>query len=85
MSEVRIEAPDAASASLLQGRLTEGTQIVVLPGRCELHVTDIPLSHLPSLLLAVERWMLTEGIGSVAVHLDERRYVLVPRGLTRVL
>lgn len=77
MSEVRIEAPDAAAASLLRLRLSASAQVVDVPGRCELRADDVALADLPRVLATVETWMAEEGIGSVAVRFDERRYVLV--------
>jgi hypothetical protein len=77
VSEVRIEAPDPTAATLLQGRLPTGAELVSLPGRCELRTGDVPLADLPRVLATIETWMAEEGIGSVAVRLDERRYVLV--------
>jgi hypothetical protein len=77
VSEVRIEAPDAAAAALLQLRLTASARVVDVPGRCELLADDVALAELPRVLATVETWMADAGIGSVAVRFDERRYVLV--------
>jgi hypothetical protein len=77
VTEVWIEAPGPEAASLLQGRLGTGSDLVSQPGRCGLRVTEVQLAQLPTVLAAVESWMADEGIGSIAVRLDERRYVLV--------
>lgn len=80
MTEVWIETPDAAAASLLRGRLGESAELVAEPGRCELRVAEVHLAELPTVLAHVEGWMADEGIASIAVRLDERSYVLV-RGI----
>ena len=77
MTEVWIEAPDPEAASLLQGRLGADADVVSAPGRCELRVAEVQLAQLPTVLAAVESWMEDEGIGSIALRLDERSYVLV--------
>ncbi len=77
MSEVWIEAPDAEAASLLLLRLDVGSELVQAPGRCELRTTGIRLADLPSVLATVDAWMAEAGIGSIAIRLDNRRYVLV--------
>ncbi|HZT54522.1 MAG TPA: hypothetical protein VE995_09080 [Gaiellaceae bacterium] len=77
MTEVWIEAPGPEAASLLQGRLGAAAAVVSAPGRCELRVAEVHLAQLPTVLAAVESWMADEGIGSIAVRLDERSYVLV--------
>jgi hypothetical protein len=77
LSRVLIETPDSVAASLLQQRLQVEMQLVRLPGRCELRCADIRLAELAGVLSAVEHWMSEVGLGSVAVRLDERRYVLI--------
>jgi hypothetical protein len=77
VSRVLIEAPDSAAASLLRERLQVETELVHRPGRCELRGADVRLAELPGLLAAIERWMIEVGIGSVALRLDERSYVLI--------
>jgi hypothetical protein len=83
LSRVLIETPDSVAASLLQRRLQIEMQLVRLPGRCELRCADIRLAELAGVLSAVERWMADVGLASVAVRLDERRYVLISDGSSR--
>ena len=78
VSEVRIEAPDVETASNLVLRLAVGAELVARQGRCELSA-EVSLAELPHVLSIVDAWMGEAGIGSVAVRLDERRYVLVRR------
>ncbi len=80
MSRVLIETPDSIAASLLQQRLQIELELVQLPGRCELRAADVRLAELAGVLSTVENWMADVGLGSVAVGLDERRYVLISRG-----
>lgn len=77
VTEVWIETPGPMAASLLQDRLGAAAAVVATPGRCELRVAEVHLAELPAVLAAVESWMADQGIGSIAVRLDERSYVLV--------
>lgn len=78
--ELRIELPDEARAESLRGLLEPfDVETVPVDGYVELRITLLdrnPEGRVVDALNAVDTWLLTAGLASVRVHLDESTYTV---------
>jgi hypothetical protein len=78
--ELRIELPDEARAESLR-RLLQPFEVETVPvdGYVELRIALLdrnPEGRVVDALNAVDTWLLTAGLASVRVHLDESTYTV---------
>jgi hypothetical protein len=86
---LRIEVPDEAHAEMLRRHLQPfDVETVAVDGYYEVQVElrdRNPQSRIVNALNAIDMWLLTAGLPSVQVHLDDSSYTLqAPRAHDRV-
>src|SRR5207247_1466911 len=82
-STLRIEAPNATTAALLQGELMHVFEVESAPARggsWDLCLNANGRRALGEAVFVVGRWLHECGLSSVGVRLDDRRYTVGPIG-----